>query len=217
MLNFLSSKRRIKKITEKNLEKYSRPSVDFFTLIVLSSSLAAIGLALNNIAIIIGAMVVAPLVTPIFGFSLNLILAKGRGIGKTLFSIFTGTILGILTAFFMGHIINIIQGENFITTTEILSRTHPDLLYFIVAILSGSAGAYAYARPQLSEKIVGIAISTAIIPPIAVIGLGISIQNWDITQASLILYLLNLLGICFGSILMFLILGFGKKEELEIK
>jgi len=216
MFNFLSSKERIKRITEKNLEKYSRPSVDFFTLTILSSSIAAIGLALNNVAIIIGAMVVAPLVTPIFGFSLNLILFKGKGISKSLLSILSGTVLGLLTAILMGYLINIIQSGNFINTAEIISRTRPDLLYFIVAILSGASGAYAYARPNLSEKIVGIAISTAIIPPIIVAGLGIAIQNWNIMQASLILYLLNLLGICFGSIIMFLILGFGKKEEIKI-
>ena len=91
----------------------------------------------------------------------------------------------------MGYLINIIQSGHFINTAEIISRTQPDLLYFIVAILSGASGAYAYARPDLSEKIVGIAISTAIIPPIIVAGLGIAIQNWSITQASLMLYLLK--------------------------
>ncbi len=216
MFNFLSSKERIKKTVEKQLETYSHPSVDFFTLIALSTSIVTIGLVLNNAAIIIGAMVVAPLITPIFGFSLNLILTNWKGVGKSLLSILTGTTLAIIMAVLLASIIITIQEGRFTSTQEIISRTKPDLLYFIVAFLSGAAGSFAYARENLSEKIVGIAISAAIIPPLGVIGLSIALKNWDMFESSTILYLLNLIGICFGSIIMFLILGFGKEEELKI-
>lgn len=217
MFSFLSSKERIKRNTEKQLEQYSRPSVDFFTLITLSASIVTIGLVLDNVAIIIGAMVVAPLVTPVFGFSLNLILANWKEVGKSLLSIFGGTLLAVFTAIIFAFLITLVQGDELIATKEIISRTKPDLLYFVVAILSGTAGAFAYARKKLSEKIVGIAISAAIIPPLGVIGLSIALKNWNMLESSTVLYLLNLVGICFGSIIMFLFLGFGKKEELEIK
>ncbi|MFH1946951.1 MAG: TIGR00341 family protein [Candidatus Magasanikbacteria bacterium] len=216
MFNFLSHKERINRHAERQLELYSRPSVDFFVLIAISASLATLGLALDNSAIIIGAMVVAPLVTPIFGFSLYLILFKPKGIGESIFSILTGTILAIMIATLFGFLILLIDGQSISSTTEILSRTKPDLLYFIIALLSGLAGAFAYVRPKLSEKIVGIAISAAIIPPLAVMGLCIAMQNWKILMASEFLFLLNFIGICFGSIIMFLILGFGKEEELKM-
>ncbi len=217
MFNFLSHKERLNRHTEKQLELYSRPSVDFFVLIAISASLATLGLALDNSAIIIGAMVVAPLVTPIFGFSLYLILFKPKGLGESLFSILTGTILSIFIAALFGFLILLINGQNALATTEILSRTKPDLLYFIIALLSGLAGAFAYVRPKLSERIIGIAISAAIIPPLSVMGLSIAIQNWTTLMASGFLFLLNFIGICFGSIIMFLILGFGKEESLEKK
>lgn len=216
MRNLFSHKDRIKKHTEKQLEFYSRPSIDFFILIAISASLATLGLALNNSAIIIGAMVVAPLVTPIFGFSLNLILLKPKGISESLFSILTGTIFAIFTATLVGFLILLVEGRGVLSTTEILSRTKPNLLYFIIALLSGLAGAFAYAKPKLSERIVGIAISAAIIPPLGVIGLSLAMQNWIMLYASGFLFLLNLVGICFGSIIMFLILGFGKEEALEM-
>jgi len=216
MFKFLSHKERINRNAEKQLELYSRPSVDFFVLITISASLATLGLALDNSAIIIGAMVVAPLVTPIFGFSLYLILLKPKGIAESLFSILTGTILSVATSALFGFLILLIDGQSIFSTTEILSRTKPDLLYFIIALLSGLAGAFAYVRPKLSERIVGIAISAAIIPPLAVMGLSIAMQNWTILMASGFLFLLNFAGICFGSIIMFLILGFGKEENLEI-
>ncbi|MBT4120563.1 MAG: TIGR00341 family protein [Candidatus Magasanikbacteria bacterium] len=217
MFGFLSSKERVKKNTEKHLEQYSRPSVDFFTLIALSTSIVTVGLVLNNAAIIIGAMVVAPLITPLFGFSLNLILTNWKGVGRSLLSILTGTALAVFMAIFFAFIIIVVQEGRLGSTAEIISRTKPDLLYFIVAILSGAAGSFAYARKNLSEKIVGIAISAAIIPPLGVMGLSIAIKNWGALESSTILYLLNLIGICFGSIIMFLILGYGKEEELEIK
>ena len=216
MFNFLSHKERIARQAEKQLELYSRPSVDFFVLITISAGLATLGLALNNSAIIIGAMVVAPLVTPIFGFSLYLILLKPKGIIESFFSILAGTILSIILSTIFGFLILLIDGKGILLTSEILIRTKPDLLYFIIALLSGLAGAFAYARPKLSEKIVGIAISAAIIPPLAVMGLSIAIQNWTILTSSSFLFLLNLVGICFGSIIMFLILGFGKEEIIKV-
>jgi len=177
MFNFLSSRQRVRETVEKHLEKYSHPTTDFFVLIALSASIATLGLALNNTAIIIGAMVVAPLVTPIFGFSLYLILFKGKGISESLFSILAGSVLAILTSTLIGYLFLVIEETNVLYTTEILARTEPNLLYFIVAILSGLAGAYAYVRPELSERIVGIAISAAIIPPLGVIGLALALQN----------------------------------------
>ncbi len=93
---------------------------------------------------------------------------------------------------------------------EILSRTHSNLLFFLVALFSGMAGSYAYAKPKVLSSITGIAISVALVPPLAVTGLGIATQQLNLSQESFILYLFNLSGICFGSIIMFLILGFGK-------
>ncbi|MBT3539140.1 TIGR00341 family protein [Candidatus Parcubacteria bacterium] len=213
MFNFLSSAARIRNKTERHLEQYSRPSVDFFILITLSAPIIAIGLILNNAAIIIGGMVVAPLITPFFGFSLNIMLFRIKGIFKSFISILFGSILAIAVSALTGYIAILLYNERFILTSEILTRAKPDFLYFIVALLSGLVGAYAYARPKLSERVIGIAISAAIVPPLSVIGLGIALLDKQLANSSLFLFIINFVGICLGSIFMFIILGFGKEIE----
>jgi len=212
-MSFFSSTNRIRRKAETKLNEYNKPSLNFFVLISLSSALATLGMALNNTSVVIGAMIVAPLITPVFAFSLGLILFQVKNVLHSLISIFLGTLFGILVSILTALLIIFINGE-FTITSEILGRTEPDLLYFLVAILSGVAGAFAYGRPKLQESITGIAISVAIIPPLAVTGIGIALQNFHLMQTSFLLYIFNLCGISFGSIVTFVALGFGKEGEI---
>lgn len=215
MLKIFSSASYIRHKTQQHLESYSRPTVDFFVLMACSSAIISSGLILDNPAIIIGGMVVAPLITPFFGFSLNIILFRWSGILHTLISILIGSSIAIVLSMLVGQFTTILSNEVFTTTSEIIERTHPDMLYFVVAIISGFVGTFAYARPNLSEKIVGIAISAAVVPPLSVIGLGVAKLDHAIIQSSTLLFLLNLGGIILGSILMFIILGFGKHDAIK--
>lgn len=210
---FTSSTTRLRNKTQERLEQYSKPSTDFFVLITIASAIAALGLLLNNAAIIIGAMVVAPLITPIFAFSLALLLARAQRMFLALVSIFFGTLCAIATAALMGYVGITLDPIHASVTPEILARAEPNILFFLVALLSGIAGAYAYSRPKVSEVIAGIAISVSLIPPLGVTGVAIALQTWSIATQSFLLYIFNLLGIIFGSILLFIIIGFGKDVE----
>ena len=161
-------------------------------------------------------MVVAPLITPFFGLSISLILLRIKETFETIGSIILGIFVAVVISFIIGYITNLAFIGTFDNTTEILSRTKPDVLYFIVAVLSGLIGSYAYVRPTLSERIVGIAISAAIVPPLAVVGLSLAKMDIKMITSSSILFLINFLGICLGSILMFIILGFGKEKESKL-
>ena len=213
MFNIFSSSARIRSHAERQLGKYSSPSKDFFTLIILSSAIVSLGLILNNSAIIIGGMVVAPLITPIFGFSLNILILRFKELGKSLLSILLGTISAIIISTLIGYLAYFVDESYLQTTNEIISRVQPDIFYFLVALFSGLAGSYAYVSEKISASITGIAISVALLPPLSVAGLSIAMQNWQHLESSLILYLFNLIGIFFGSIIMFIILGFGKDIE----
>lgn len=186
--------------------------MNYFVLIALSAAIATFGLALDNTSIVIGAMVVAPLITPVFAFSLGLILFRMKNVAKSFLSLFFGTLAGLCVSILMAMVVILING-NFALGSEVLGRTEPNLLFFLVAFLSGIAGAYAYGRPQVLESITGIAISVAIVPPLAVTGIGIALQNYHLMQTSFLLYAFNLLGIAFGSIVTFVALGFGKDIE----
>jgi len=207
---FRNTTGRIRRKTQKHLETYSKPSIDFFVLIACASALISLGLLLDNTAIVIGGMVVAPLITPFFGFSLNFLLLKPWGMLRALLSIFLGTTLAIAIAFVIGQLTILLYNKDSILTSEIMSRTQPDTLYFLVAVISGLVGTFAYGKKELTEKVVGIAISAAIVPPLAVAGLALAIDNINFFSQSTLLFFINMIGIFIGSIIMFLLLGFGK-------
>lgn len=210
---FFSPISRIRHATQKRLAEVTPHTKDFYVLISFSSALAVLGLLMNNSAVIIGAMVVAPLVTPLFVFSLSLLLLQGKDLWRSFLSIFFGTLLALFVSAVLGSITSAFASSSIFLTGEILSRSKPDMLYFLVACLSGIVGAYAYARPKIKEFVTGIAIAAAIIPPIAVAGIALSINDMFLFQQSMLLYLFNIAGICFGSIFMFVLLGFGKEIE----
>lgn len=204
---FDSPRTRIRKQTEARLDQYSQPSTSFFLLIALSAAIAALGLIMNNASIVIGAMVVAPLITPLFGFSLSVLVLKGKRMLRALGMLISGTLLALLVAMLVSLLALWVEGS-ITLTPEIIGRTKPDLFFFLVAFFSGIAGAYAYAKPDISASLAGIAISVAVIPPLAVSGIGIVLQQWSLAQASFLLYGFNMVGICLGALFLFLCLGF---------
>lgn len=204
---------RIRRATQQRLDEVTPQSRDFYVLIALSAAMAALGLLMNDTAVIIGAMVVAPLVTPIFVFSLSLLILQGKDLFRSSLAIVFGTLLALGVAATIGSVANGLSDHGLVLTEEILSRSKPDMLYFFVACISGLAGAYAYARPKIKAFVTGIAIAAAIIPPIAVAGIGLSLGNMFLFRQSMLLYMFNIIGICLGSICMFVCLGFGKELD----
>lgn len=208
---FESQTLKLRKETESQLAHYTSPSTHFFVLMIISSAMATLGLLLNSAAIVIGAMVIAPLITPLFGLALGTLLVRVKTMGRSLAAILLGTIVGGVTAILTSLLMNAIEPGSLIATHEILIRTSPNVFYLLVAVLSGVAGAYAYGHPVLSERVIGIAIAVALIPPLTVSGIGVAMQNWFIAEQSFLLYLMNLVGILFGSVITFIALGFGKE------
>lgn len=213
LLTFFSEDSRLRRKLTAQMETYTEPSVSFFVLIGCAAVIAAAGLILDNAAIIIGAMVVAPLITPLFGLSLGLILFRWKQVWDSLVLLLGGTLLGIAASYLIAELVVLIEGIPIELTDEIFARTESHLLFFIVALMSGIAGAYSYAKPHLYGAIAGVAMSVALIPPLAVAGIGLAMQDWVLTQGSVYLYIINLAGILFGSILLFITLGFGGEEE----
>jgi len=88
-------------------------------------------------------------------------------------------------------------------TSEILLRTEPSLLYLAVAVIAGIAVSFTLVRPELSETLAGIAVSVALIPPLAVLGIGIAKLNLLVVSGSLVLLLINVIGIVVASMVTF--------------
>lgn len=181
----------------------SAPDLPFFILVVSSCAIATFGLLANSAAVIIGAMIIAPLMLPIrslaFGALIGDVLLVRRGIK----SLFFGTLLALMMACAVGRLTGI---SNF--GSEVLARSEPTLLDLGVAVIAGAVSAYAKAQPKISASLAGTAIAVALMPPVCVIGLGLSQGNWALTQGSTLLYLTNLVGIALSCMLAFWLTGY---------
>lgn len=182
-------------------------SARYNVMVMLSCGIAILGLLLSSPAVIIGAMLISPLMGPImqFGFSLaTLDYAMAR---RGLKALSLGTALAVALA----ALIVWLSPLNAVTP-EILARTRPNFFDLLVAILSAVAGAYAVIK-QKGATIVGVAIATALMPPLAVVGYGLATANWAIFGGALGLYLTNMLAISLTTCLVAKFFGFGFNRD----
>lgn len=180
----------------------ARPGANFFVLIVLSSIIAALGLLLNSAAVVIGAMLVAPLMSPILGFSLGMVLGDVRLVRLSIEAMFKGVVLALMIAVLIGLASPIRD-----LTQEIMLRTQPTLLDLAVALASGMAGAYALSRAEVSAALPGVAIAAALLPPLSAAGLGLSFGEPQVAGGAFLLFLANIAAISLAGAVIFILLG----------
>lgn len=182
----------------------------YLVLITGSCAIATLGLLANSAAVIIGAMIIAPLMLPIRGIALGALLGDVRLFKSAFYSILLGTGLGLSISCVLGWIINLESWGN-----EILARTQPNLLDLGVALAAGGVGAYAKVRPQIADSLAGVAIAVALMPPVCVIGLGLADLDWAVSWGASQLYLTNLLGIALACMVMFLLTGYAPMSRAQ--
>jgi uncharacterized hydrophobic protein (TIGR00271 family) len=187
----------------RTLRRGARPSADFWVMLTLASAIAAFGLLLDSPAIIIGAMIIAPLMTALLGMAMSIVLGDLRFLWRS----FSTTVRGVLIGVAVGLVVTlIVPGTD--ATEEILIRTYPTLLDLAVALGAGGAAAYAASRPDVSAALAGVAIAAALAPPLVVIGIGLGMLQWQIAGGAALLFLTNIVAIVVAGSLMFLWLGF---------
>ena len=187
----------------------SRASVDFYVLIVLSSLIAYFGLIQDSETAIIGAMLVAPLMSPMMAMAFGIVMGRFQMFRKAL----TSSTIGIGLVVGMSALITLIlpSPEEYLGT-QVAARTQPALLDLAIALLAGAAGAYALSRKQVAAALPGVAISAALVPPLCVVGLGVGLGDQTIARGALLLFLTNLASVLFAGSLVFLVLGFGPRH-----
>jgi uncharacterized hydrophobic protein (TIGR00271 family) len=148
----------------------SIPSLSFFVLLAVASAIATFGLLANSAPAIIGAMIIAPLMSPIMGLSYGVAQASWSQIARSAITVFLGVVLVITIAFFGTRFVEIK-----VAGTEMLSRAFPSLLDLGVAMAAGAAGAFALSRESIRNSIAGVAISVSLVPPLAVAGIGLAL------------------------------------------
>lgn len=206
------------------LREFSRPNFDFFLLVVLSCTIATMGLLTNSAAIIIGAMLVAPLMSPIIGVGLASITGDGILLRDGISGLVRGALLAILIAFLLAwgnsHMPFIILQE---LPAEVLARTRPSPIDLTVALAGGLAAAFALAQPNLSAALPGVAIATALMPPLCSVGIGLAkeqwiiaggaMSRWEVAGGALLLFITNAVTIAFAASLVFFLMGFSPRPR----
>lgn len=166
---------------------------EYLIMNLLSTIVAAYGLLQNSTAVVIGAMIIAMLLGPINGLALalndsNWTLLRRAGIAESL-----GAGVVFVAALIIGRIHN-----NIPVSSEMMARTAPNILDLFIALAGGAAGAYAVMSPRLKTGAVGVAIATALVPPLVTAGLLIARgggENYRLGLGALVLFLTNLVTI----------------------
>jgi uncharacterized hydrophobic protein (TIGR00271 family) len=193
-----------------NAQKNADPNLDFTVMIVLSAGLATLGLLTNSGAVIIGAMLVAPLMAPISGFSTGMATGLLELTRRASLTMLQGVVLALLISIAMGVLLPIDS-----PTPEMLSRGSPGVLDAAVALVSGLVAAYASARKGIPAALAGVAIAAALMPPICTIGLGVALQHINMAIGATLLFLANITFIIASQYITFLWLGMRPDESRE--
>ena len=176
------------------LQSSSRLGFDFVALICLSTVIAALGLIRNSGAVVIGAMLVAPLMTPLVASGLSLVQGNWHLIriaSRTVFG-------GFLLSFGIGVALGVVL-PGLTPTDEMLARGSPSAFDLLVALVSGMAAAYAGSRPHLLSALPGVAIAASLIPPVATSGMALAIGELSLASGALLLFLTNIVAIVLGT------------------
>ncbi|MEE9404319.1 MAG: TIGR00341 family protein [Algisphaera sp.] len=186
----------------ERIQGASQWDVDFIALISLSTIIATFGLMQNSGAVVIGAMLVAPLMTPLIGSGLAVVQGNRSLIRHAVKAVVLGFVLAFSIAALMGLVV-----PHAGVTPQMLARGAPNLLDLGVAFASGLAAAYATARPNLSGALPGVAIAAALVPPIATAGVALTRGDLHTSAGASVLFLTNIIAIVFGAAVALYALG----------
>jgi uncharacterized hydrophobic protein (TIGR00271 family) len=207
----LTSKERQQLLSQLKVGLQAR--ADFYFMVALAAAIAITGLIMNDGSIVLGAMLVSPLMSPIVGIACGIALGNLDLMRRSSASTFKGMSLvlgvGVLMTFLL---------PNVEPTDQILSRTHPGIYDLIAALAAGGAGAYSLGRRPVAGALPGVAMSLSLEPPLATAGYGLSTSQFWITGGAFLLFLTNLAAMVLSGVGVYMLLGLRppKKEGIFI-
>ncbi|MET1755388.1 DUF389 domain-containing protein [Novosphingobium sp. RD2P27] len=175
----------------------------YLFMTMMSAGIAVLGLLLSSPAVVIGAMLISPLMSPILGLGFSLALFDFAEMRRAMIALAAGSACAVL---FTGLIVAFSPLQA--PTTEIIARTRPNLFDLLVALFAALAGTFAIIRGR-GETIVGVAIATALMPPLAVVGYGLATWNMPVLAGASALYVTNFVTIALSATVMARFYGFG--------
>jgi len=185
------------------LRENAKPTQNYVVLMILSVILSTLGVFADSSPVIIGAMILAPLMAPIISFSMGVLRQEKELMKNSFITMMVGIGVGYLFAIIFTLITPLTQ-----INAEITSRIKPNIIDLGIAVVSGAAGAYAYSKEEIAKTLAGVAIAVALVPPLAVSGIGIAWLNFEVFFGAFLLLITNLTGMVLAAALVFLLTGY---------
>lgn len=178
-----------------------RKNVDFrganLWALIFAIFIASIGLNVNSTAVIIGAMLISPIMGPVMGIGLGIGINDLEMVKKGAKNLFVATIIAVLTSTLYFSITPLHEAQS-----ELLARTSPSIWDVFIAFFGGMAGMVAASRKEKNNVIPGVAIATALMPPLCTAGFGIAMGNWYFVLGAIYLYFINSVFIAIATFIM---------------
>jgi len=190
----------------------SRVNGEYLMLVVASAVITSLGLILDNVAVIVGGMVIAPVLGPILAITIGIVLGKPKLIKQGISAELIGIIFAILVGFMWGMIIPDVE-----LTNSLQIRMYPTLADLFIAIAAGAAAAYSLMKGQLRTGLVGVMVAASLLPVMCTIGIGISFASQEMILGAFLLLGGNYLGLLLANIVVFYIKGLKPQNWYQFK
>lgn len=181
---------------------------DYVVMTIGACIIATLGLLSNSAAVIIGAMLVAPLMLPIRGMAFGFLEGDTPLIKEGARALGVGTVIAIALSTALGLMLGLSEYGS-----EVWARSEPTLLDLGIAITAGGISGFAKVQPKISNTLSGTAIAVALMPPVCVIGLGLAQGKMALSQGATLLYVTNLIGITLACMLAFWLTGYAPFQK----
>ncbi|MCK9794969.1 TIGR00341 family protein [Isoptericola sp. 4D.3] len=173
----------------------------FWAMLVLSGIIAISGVVTDSTATVIGAMIIAPLSTPILGFGLGIVTGRGRLVGRSALYVLGGMTVVVVLGWLVALVLP--ETSEVVTNSQVTGRTSPGVGDLVAAFATGFAGAIALARRDLGDVLPGIAIAISLVPPLGVVGVCLGAGEPSLAAGALLLFGSNVVALVVASTVVF--------------
>jgi uncharacterized hydrophobic protein (TIGR00271 family) len=183
----------------------------FWILLVLAATIATAGILTNSTATVIGAMIVAPLGTPIMGMGLAVVIGDSRRLWRSAALVVSGAAAVILLGAFLAWVLPELQP--LASNGQVTSRTSPGLIDLLAAVATGFAGSYGLARKDVSDVMPGVAIAISLVPPLAVVGITAAAGDWASAWGAFLLFASNVVAMIVAGTALLTLYGYHREAQ----
>lgn len=205
----LNSEERQRVMAELGIKRQEHWAFRFTVMITLSVIVAVMGLSADSAAVVIGAMLLAPLMQPVLATAACIAMALFRKSLRSFAVVALATLWAIVLSYVLAALF--VNGE---LPNEVTSRTAPDIRDLVVALAAGTAGAYATVRKDASASLPGVAVAVALVPPLGAVGISLEAGNATFAWGAMLLYTTNLFAIVLAGVVVFVVTGFVPPRRL---